>query len=324
MSVVEGEPTAVRRPSWCFAAGLPLFGGSCAVTLLGFLARWWTLAEMSTHFLVFFAGSSLAAALLFCAGRRWGWAVASAALLVWQASAIVPWYLPADASQAHGPVLKVMTANANADNVKYERLLSVIAAEKPDLIFVQEVSIGWGAALKALDADYPYQVVDARTDYFGIALLSKYPIEHADSRDPVDSDAPLIRADVLIDGRRVHVVGAHLAPSRSAWMTRLRYKQFAWMNEYLPSVDGPLIVAGDFNTTMWSPLYHDLVQSGKLVNARRGHGLLPSWFPVTGSWHLIPIDHVFGGGGVRFTGAHLSGVIASDHRPLVAELRLPE
>ncbi len=303
--------------------GASLIVGVLPLSLAGFVARWSALAEITTHFRVLYALAASAALLLLLAGRRWRWAAAAALLLAWHAAAIAPWYLPAaGVSEPSGTVIRVLTINVNADNEQYDRLIALIDSEKPDVIFIQELSPGWAAALEALRTEYPHNVITARTDYFGLGLYSRYPLEKVRTEDPVNSDVPVIRADALVDGRRVHLINVHLAPPEGGELTRLRYKQYEWMNSYVASLDGPLIAAGDFNCTMWSPLYRNLVREGRLVNARQGHGILASWFPIAGPLHAIPIDQVLGGG-VRFTGAHLGARIGSDHCPLVAELRLP-
>ena len=235
----------------------------------------------------------------------------------------MPWYLPPK-SAAHGPSFKMLTSNVNGDNQQFPLQLRLIEKENPDVIFIQELSPGWKAALEALRTTHPYNAVAPRMDYFGLGLYSRYPLENVHIEDPVNSDVPVVRADALIDGRRVHLLNVHLAPPEGPALTRLRYEQFRWMNDYVADIKGPLIAAGDFNCAMWSPLYEGLVRAGNLVNARKGHGILASWYPIAGRLHLIPIDQILGGGGVGFTDTHLGAPIGSDHCPLVTEIHLSE
>ncbi len=294
-----------------------------AVTVIVLFARWSPIAEITSHFRALYFLSATAALVCLLIGRSWRWGIVAVVLMLWHGWAIVAWYVPAAAASAGGKEITVLTSNVNADTHEYARLLDVIAQENPDLIFVQELSAPWAKALEAIHEKYPYRIVTARADYFGLGFYSRYPIEGAESNDPVESDVPISRADVLIEGHRVHIVNAHLAPPEGTWLTVLRYRQFAWLTKYLEAHQGPVLVAGDFNCTMWSPLYHDLVQRGRLTNARQGHGVLASWYTLPGSLNVIPIDHILGGG-VQFTGAHLGGRIGSDHVPVVATLTLPQ
>lgn len=307
----------------CRYWGVLAVSSTLAVTLLALLARWSPIAEILSHFRAVYFLSAAVALLCLLVSRSWYWCAPAAALLLWHGWALAAWHVPAAVASAGGTKITVLTVNVNSDTHEYARLLDVIANEDPDLIFVQEFSREWATALEAIHDEYPHRIVLARNDYFGLGFYSRYPIENAISNDPVQSDVPISRGDVLIDGRRVHVVNAHLAPPEGTWLTILRYKQFAWLTEYLEAHDGPVVVAGDLNCTMWSPLYQDLVRRGRLSNARQGHGVLASWYPLPGSLNVIPIDHILGGG-VQFTGAHLGARIGSDHVPVVATLLLPK
>ena len=82
-----------------------------------------------------------------------------------------------------------------------------------------------------------------------------------------------------------------------------------------------MIVAGDFNTTPWSPYFRDLVAAAGLRNAAEGHGYVgtwPAWF-----WPaLIPIDHVLLKGPLVATSVRRGPAIGSDHFPIIADVRL--
>jgi endonuclease/exonuclease/phosphatase (EEP) superfamily protein YafD len=155
-----------------------------------------------------------------------------------------------------------------------------------------------------------------------MGLYSKFPIENAFDDDPVGRDVPMIRADIVVEDRRVHVVNVHIASPEGPTLTGIRLRQFQWLTDYVSSLDGPAIVAGDFNCTMWSPLYKSVARRGKLNNARAGLGIAPTWFHLGGSLYLLPLDHILARG-ARFTAARAGAGIGSDHRPLIAELSLP-
>jgi len=304
--------------------GVGLVSATLAVTLIALCARWSPVAEITSHFRALYALAAIAALACLSAARAWRWSIAAAALAAWHSLAVAAWYLPGPKFQFGGSELRMLTSNVNADTDGYARLLDVIAQEDPDLIFVQELSPAWAKSLEAIHGEYPHRIISARLDYFGLGFYSRYPIENAQTNDPVNSDVPIARGDVIINGRRVHIVNVHLAPPEGRALTALRYKQFVWLTEYLEAYDGPVIAAGDFNCTMWSPLYQDLVRRGGLSDARQGHGVLASWYPLPGSLNLIPIDLILGGGGIHFTGAHLTARIGSDHIPVAASLRIAE
>jgi endonuclease/exonuclease/phosphatase (EEP) superfamily protein YafD len=85
--------------------------------------------------------------------------------------------------------------------------------------------------------------------------------------------------------------------------------------------DRTAVVAGDFNTSPWSPDFRDLVAATGLRGAANGYGWNPTW----PSWlwpARIPIDHVLVKGAVAVHGFRRGRYIGSDHFPVVADLRL--
>lgn len=301
-----------------------LFGGVAFVTFLGLFAPWSTLAEILTHFRAIYALGAFAALLLAGLGCSWKFRGWCAGLLVWQLAGIVPWYVTESPPAPEAGVrLKVITANVNAGNRGFDRFLELIDKEHPDVVCVQELSRSWAEALSALEASYPYRATTVRQDFFGLGLYSRFPIENVVDDDPVGYDIPVMRAEIVIGDRRVQIVNVHLAPPEGHTLTEVRYRQYEWLTEYISTIHRPVIVAGDFNCTMWSPLYKTFVCEGKLTNAREGRGIMPTWLRVAGPLHALPLDHIFVGGGPTFHSAHLGTPIGSDHCPVVAEVRLP-
>jgi endonuclease/exonuclease/phosphatase (EEP) superfamily protein YafD len=85
----------------------------------------------------------------------------------------------------------------------------------------------------------------------------------------------------------------------------------------------PVIVAGDFNQTPWTPWHRAFRERSGLVDAagtswpeatRRPFGGLP--------WSLLatPIDRVLVRPGIGVTGFHVGPQFGSDHNPVTADL----
>ena len=92
------------------------------------------------------------------------------------------------------------------------------------------------------------------------------------------------------------------------------------LRNMLGGLPGPFVVGGDFNaqpqTRVCRTLTEHYVDAFDAVG--RGFGYTnPATFPVT------RIDHLLMGNGVRARRAFVPNVIASDHRPLVADLEIP-
>ena len=83
----------------------------------------------------------------------------------------------------------------------------------------------------------------------------------------------------------------------------------------------PVIVAGDFNTTPWSPHFRDLLAASGLRNAAQGQGWIATW-PWAFWPARIPIDHVLARGPIAVEDLRRGPSIGSDHYPVIADLRL--
>jgi molybdopterin-biosynthesis enzyme MoeA-like protein len=87
------------------------------------------------------------------------------------------------------------------------------------------------------------------------------------------------------------VIGVHLSAPIDAAARRARNQQLTELAGRAAAVQGPLIVAGDFNTTPYSPYFADWLEAAGVTDSRRGRTISTSW-PTMLPWAGIPIDHV--------------------------------
>jgi endonuclease/exonuclease/phosphatase (EEP) superfamily protein YafD len=87
------------------------------------------------------------------------------------------------------------------------------------------------------------------------------------------------------------------------------------------AVDGPLIVAGDFNATPYSPYFTEWLEKTKLTDSRRGRTPSPSW-PTMLPWVGIPIDHVVVNDGFTILSHRRLPNFESDHYGVLVEIAL--
>ncbi|WP_316359959.1 endonuclease/exonuclease/phosphatase family protein [Devosia sp.] len=91
--------------------------------------------------------------------------------------------------------------------------------------------------------------------------------------------------------------------------------------EVVDKIDGPVILAGDFNSTPWSYGLRDFVVRNGLVRETMNLLTFPmSWF-YFGAWRdtlpFLPLDHVMTRGGIVVHEVHAGRATASDHLPVV-------
>lgn len=233
---------------------------------------------------------------------------------------VVPWYI-ADAPQASGTPLKIVLANVRASSDAYERVLDFIDAESPDIVFLQEVTPAWMEAVNDLTRDFAFHYAEPRAGNFGIAMFSRVPLDWVAHVDGPPLGHPTIIATALVDERPLTLISTHP-------MIPLGRDRFAARNEQLRHVadlvaesEGPLVLIGDLNTTMWSHSYRTFVSRTGLLDARRGFGVLPTW-PTFMPLAMIPIDHALVSSDVGVLDVRRGRRIDSDHLPLVVTVQL--
>jgi endonuclease/exonuclease/phosphatase (EEP) superfamily protein YafD len=118
----------------------------------------------------------------------------------------------------------------------------------------------------------------------------------------------------------VEFILVHFPSPTDAALVRRRNHQAAMLARHVRALDKPTVVAGDFNMTMWNRGFRPLVQAGGLANARKGHGVGPTW---PAPWRLgVPIDHILATQGVRLAEFRVLPAVGSDHLPIAAEFSI--
>lgn len=289
----------------------------------------------------------LAALLGWLVGRRDIWAAAGlgAAAFLW----LWGWlFVPAraPAPPAGKPVLRVLTYNVLGYQLDPDPQIAVLLQENADLVFLQELNPELAQALRQkLAAIYPYQALDPQPGVHGMGVLSKYPLQPAlAAASPLEALDWVGRPQVLLLdwlGQPVTLVNFHMIPTTLGSLPVIgqqsRYRQAqAQALAQLAAQTGPLIAAGDANTTPTSQAYRLLASSLEDAWVSAGLGLghtFPgsdapgssrprlSGFPVP-MW-LARIDYIFTSSHWQVYSAHntiFDGV--SDHRGVAADLYL--
>jgi len=94
-----------------------------------------------------------------------------------------------------------------------------------------------------------------------------------------------------------------------------------WAARGAEATGGRAVVAGDLNATPWSPIFHRVLDLGRLRDSREGFGLHRTWPSGIHALLRIPIDHVLVGEGVTVLRREVGPHIGSDHRPVIVDLR---
>ncbi len=281
----------------------------------------WVL-ELTSHFRMQYAGVLILGACFWFLRRRPRAAVIAASFACINLALILPLYFRPDELSAHEtPPLRLMQANVFRHNRDYDRLKRFIRDAKPDFVFLEEVDHRWMEALRSLKSDYPFGEAAPREDNFGIAFLSRSPGIQTEVVSLSKEKIPAIIAYVSIGSQKLTLIGAHPRSPINYWQARLRNEQLDELAQIVDRLEGPLVLAGDLNTTSWSPVFKRFLRTSRLRDSCQGFGIQPTW--PAGYWPLfIEIDHCLVSPGIVIHKRFVGPAIGSDHYPLVVEFSL--
>ena len=263
--------------------------------------------------------AALVAAVGMLAGRK-RFIPILAALMVVNLITVAP-YLSFDPVEAARPGLKVVSMNLWARNRRTDAVIDYFRREDADIIVLQETSPHWVRALETLKDVYPHRIgqMDCQDmQYCEVMVLSKKPWAEARAFLIDDTGAALVWARFPDSG--LTVATTHL--NRPFWAGGVAQpEQIEALAKHIRQLDGPLILAGDFNAAPWSAAYTRLVEAAGI--RRAGHGLNVTWPAWLWPFSGIPIDHVFTKGIAGPIEVRTGPGNGSDHRPLIATVGFP-
>ena len=271
--------------------------------------------ELFSHFRLQY----LVASVLLCIGllalKRRGLAAVMAAVAVINATFVLPWYTGAPESTGK-PVLTLLHANILADNRDASPLLAHIEQERPDVVFIQELTDDHLQLLDSLTTTYPYQLREPHSDPFGIGVWSKLPFSYATVVESPPLKLPSLDVIVEFDGGPLRLLSTHPVPPIGAGTSAERNRQLEFIAELARADDASTVVIGDLNITPWAAHYKAFEKETRLSNAQRGHGIKPTW-PLFLPLAMIPIDHALTSADLVATDVRTLRSVGSDHLPLL-------
>jgi endonuclease/exonuclease/phosphatase family metal-dependent hydrolase len=212
--------------------------------------------------------------------------------------------------------------------------VDVLTALEPDVVGLQEIDVGrarTGAAdqiaeiAAGLEMQHHFQLAVKWPDGdYGIGILSRLPVRKVEGRHLPNPKLPFVQRRVAVmavlehrDGE-IAFVNTHLGLLRAE-----RREQIAFLARWLGSVQMPTILCGDMNAPPHAPECRPLDEI--LIDAFGGelHGrTFPVHFPVS-RIDQIRVSPQLESVAVAIPRNPLTRV-ASDHFPVVADLRIRE
>lgn len=308
-----------------------LFQSAAIVTALLSIAGYFGgldhLLELTAHFKWQYLVSGICTLIFFgLRKQKKVWLVISAFCILINLAEIMPFYWPqsAVAVATTNKPLRILFSNVLASNQRYGEVLSLVKEEQPDVAVFVEVSKSWAKNLNDLKPmfAYTFSYRDNYKDKFGTAIYSKVPLENKSIND-FSGGHKALGADIKIQNRSLSLLTVHLSTPTRNQNFLVRNQQISGINEYVAQARNPVIVVGDFNITMWSPIFKEMVKNSALKNARIGFGILPTW-PTDKPLLYIPLDHCLVSQEIDVLKVRTGHSVGSDHLPLIVDVAIAE
>ena len=296
-----------------------LLGGVAFATLLALLAPLGWPFELFSHFRVQYLAAALLLAVVLAWRRRAVPAVLALVIAIWHA---LPGDLPSEvatAADCAGSAFTVATVNVQFSNTRPEAFRAWLATQPADFLVIQEVTPAWAAELEA-QTGYPYRHLLTREDPYGLAVLSRWPLESMTLVDLAGDGLPSLAGVVDTGEQRIRFLGLHTHWPLTPGLAAARDEALQGAAQLASAADLPVVLLGDLNLTPDSPAFERLIDQAELRDVMRGRGWRPTW--LASFWPLaLRIDHILVSSGLCVEHAEVGPPIASDHRPVVARLR---
>lgn len=247
-------------------------------------------------------------------------------------------FLSGSALTAHAKrTIRVMTYNIHVGvgmdkKLDLQRIADVINKERPDLVGLQEVDRGVErtqrkdeiielAQLTGMEYAFAHNL-DYQGGQYGVAILSKFPIDTIDHRMYQNKREAerrgMIRIEVKIAAKLVNFVTTHLDYQYQDG----RLFEAEQMLQFLSTVKGPLVLVGDFNDEPTGSAYKLMLN--QFDDAWVSSHQAADGFSYPADKPIKRIDYVFirKSAGLKIKKAWIVETLASDHVPVVTEIEV--
>jgi endonuclease/exonuclease/phosphatase (EEP) superfamily protein YafD len=307
--------------------------GAAIFAILGFFGFAIAEFDLLNHAQVFLFPATLAGLALVLVALRGRWRIVTGAFvalgLLASSSIVVPEFVAAAAARPAAregeSVITMMTHNLFGKNYEMDKVSAAILGEDPDIIVFQEYFGEQASELHPLLVQhYPYFVRCRGGKRANLGLYSRIPFEQVeDGACPENAYSTARTAHILAtfktpEGKLFSVMTTHMD-----WPIPVERQrgQLAALSDVVGSIEGPLVLAGDFNSTPWSYALRGFAQSAGLTRQTANLVTYPQRWYYLRAWRdtppFLPLDHVMTRGGILVHDVYAGAPTASDHLPVV-------
>ena len=193
---------------------------------------------------------------------------------------------PDEGRSVSRPSFRFMSFNLLGDNARGQDIADMIRQTRPDIIFTLESKPIY-KQLEQLGQIYPYRVgCGEQTRTCDLMIQSRWPLKNIEvhTLSSYRRDR-LITAEVELSGRWIQLVAIHLP---KPYFGPIYGRALTNALEQLRDKDKPMLLAGDFNSSILGRYVQDFMDALQLKTIP----FEPPTWPVFGTTFGLPIDHI--------------------------------
>lgn len=211
--------------------------------------------------------------------------------------------------------LSVMSYNVLADNATPDAALDAILARRPDFAVIMETP-GIERHLDDLSVVFPWRAGCQSTATCDLSILSRLPLSDVRvlKMGPYKQERMVI-AKAEAGGVRFTIVGLHLT---KPYYDGTAWEELRYATQEMSKIEGPIVLAGDFNAAAWSDSIAAFASAAALVPPP-SH---PATWPVELGGLGVPIDNMFTRGPALIRSIAAQPPYGSNHLGLLATVDL--
>ncbi|MBC7898561.1 MAG: endonuclease/exonuclease/phosphatase family protein [Saprospiraceae bacterium] len=216
----------------------------------------------------------------------------------------------------------LLFANVLESNRDSERLKQIIRQADPDILLTVETNRWWQGQLSEYEAAYPYTVLQAQENTYGMLFYSKLELIDPQVKFLLDDEIPSIHTRVrLRSGKEIELRCLHPKPPFPTEDTSSTNRDAEILivgkeNKENPS---PFVVMGDLNDVAWSHTNYLFQDISGLLDPRVGRGFYNT-FHAKFPFLRLPLDHFFHSKHFRLVDFRRLAYFGSDHFPVYIKL----
>lgn len=293
--------------------------GAAAGTVVALFSRWFWIAELFSHFRVYYLLALILLALTFFWTSHRYLLMLSIALAIPNAWYVWPYLSPvinyAQAAERDADALHIVAHNLKLSSPEFGAALNYLQRSDADILILAEFTRGWRAALVPLEATYPHRVQRPRTHPWGMAIYSRVPLLNLEQLQLTEHDNVQFHFTLSVSGRPVELFAVHLFSPVKPGFAHRRNQQLEELAALVSASKHPALVVGDMNITPFSPYFAEFLSKSGLQDTRRRWGFHITW-PTHPIPLWIPIDHCLAAPELNVASVDRGPNIGSDHYPL--------